>query len=83
MGKHWEGGWDLKGFLGLSMGSSRANTTQTGENKKRAYLWGRKQKLCLYLKMGVRGEMSSTRESTEELFVAHCRMRHDKLMLPT
>lgn len=61
MEEHWEGGWELKGFLRLNMGSSRANNPQkTGENMKRAYLCRRKKKFCLYIKMGVRGEMSST-----------------------
>lgn len=83
----WQGGWELKGFLGLSMalvGQTKPKQTElkTTITKKGAYLREKKQKLCLYLKMGVKGEMSSTWESTEELFVAHCRLRYDKLMLP-
>lgn len=89
-----EQGWGVlarrvgaQGLPWAEYGFGRANKTQTNRikttiTKKGAYLCGKKQKLCLYLKMGVKGEMSSTWESTEELFVAHCRLRYDKLMLP-
>lgn len=61
----WQGGWELKGFLGLSMalvGQTKPKQTElkTTITKKGAYLREKKQKLCLYLKMGVKGEMSST-----------------------
>lgn len=45
------------GHMESSVGN---DTKQMGENKKRAFLCGREKKWYLYLKMRVKGKMSST-----------------------
>lgn len=72
--------WVGVGATGHMDSSGASDTKQMGENKKGAFLCGMNKKCCLYLKMGVKGKISSTWESTEEPFVAHSGMRYDKLM---